>query len=103
MSYTPALLDGKWSPPLMMPATIPGTGYQAREVCNMKSLNLQKNRIAYVAVKGRLGEPINPEFPKTIREILKSDTRRLLLDLSSLEYLRSSDNPVPLYPFNCHF
>ena len=57
----------------------------------MKSLHLEKNGIAYIAVQGRMGEPMNPEFERSIREILKSDARRLLVDLSSLEYLRSSD------------
>ena len=57
----------------------------------MKSLDSETNGIAYIAVRGRIGKSINPEFQRTIQEILKSDTRRLLFDLSSLEYLRSSD------------
>lgn len=43
-----------------------------------------------MTVKGRMEAQLAPEFEKTIKEIITSDRRRLLFDLSALEYLRSS-------------
>ena len=47
----------------------------------MKTIQTEKNGIVYVSLEGRMGKALNPGFENTIREILKSDTRRLLFDL----------------------
>jgi anti-sigma B factor antagonist len=56
----------------------------------MEIFQIKKNGIVCVTVKGRMEASLAPEFEKTIKEIIESDKRRLLFDLSALEYLRSS-------------
>ena len=56
----------------------------------MEIIQDEKNGIVCVTVKGRMDASFAREFEKTIREIVESDKRCLLFDLSALEYLRSS-------------
>ena len=56
----------------------------------MRIIQIEKNGIVCVAVKGRMEASFAREFEKTIEEIVASDKRCLLFDLSALEYLRSS-------------
>jgi anti-anti-sigma factor len=50
----------------------------------------EKNGIVCVTVKGRMEAGLAPAFEKTIKDIVASDRRRLLFDLSALDYLRTS-------------
>jgi len=43
-----------------------------------------------VTVKGRMEAGLAPAFEKTIKEIIARERKRLLFDLSALDYLRSS-------------
>ena len=56
----------------------------------MQIIQEEKNGVVCVTVKGRMEAQLAPEFKKTIKEILATDRRRLLFDLSALDYLRSS-------------
>ena len=56
----------------------------------MEIFQKEKNGIVCVTVKGRMEASLSPELDRTINAILKSVQRRLLFDLSSLDYLRSS-------------
>ena len=56
----------------------------------MEIIQVEKNGIVCVTVKGRMEASLSPELDRTINAILKSVQRRLLFDLSSLDYLRSS-------------
>ncbi|MGD8333433.1 MAG: hypothetical protein PVH74_19745 [Desulfobacterales bacterium] len=42
-----------------------------------------------MTVKGRMEARLSPELERTIKAILESGQKRLLFDLSALEYLRS--------------
>ncbi len=56
----------------------------------MENIQIEKYGIIYVTIQGRSETEINAEFKKVIRNIVEGDNRRLLLDLSALQYLRSS-------------
>ena len=56
----------------------------------MEIIQNEKYGIIYVTVEGRSETELNAEFEKVIRNIVEGDNRRLLLDLSALQYLRSS-------------
>jgi anti-anti-sigma factor len=56
----------------------------------MEIIQEEKNGIVCVTVKGRMEAELSPELEQTIKAILKSGQTRLLIDLSALEYLRSS-------------
>jgi len=56
----------------------------------MEIIHNEKYGIIYVTVEGRSETELNAEFEKVIRNIVEGDNRRLLLDLSALQYLRSS-------------
>jgi anti-sigma B factor antagonist len=62
----------------------------------MKKIQIDKKGIVYVGVQGRKLRNLTPEFKETIREILKSDIKLLLFDLSDLEYINSADLRVIL-------
>ena len=50
----------------------------------------EKNEIVCVPVKGWMEAGLAPAFERAIKEIIASDRRRLLFDLSAKDYLRSS-------------
>ena len=56
----------------------------------MEIIQKEKNGIVCVTVKGRMEAGLARQFEKAIQEIIAKDRRRLLFDLSALEYLRSS-------------
>jgi anti-anti-sigma factor len=56
----------------------------------MEIIQKEKNGMVCVTVKGRMEARLSPELERTIKAILKSGQKRLLFDLSALEYLRSS-------------
>jgi anti-anti-sigma factor len=56
----------------------------------MDIIQVEKNGIVCVTVKGRMETGLAQQFEKAIQEIIAEDRRRLLFDLSALEYLRSS-------------
>jgi anti-anti-sigma factor len=56
----------------------------------MENIQNEKYGIVYVTVQGNSETEFNSEFVKVIRNIIEGDNRRLLLDLSELQYLRSS-------------
>jgi anti-anti-sigma factor len=56
----------------------------------MDIIQVEKNGIVCVTVKGRMEAGLAQQFEKAIQEIIAEDRRRLLFDLSALEYLRSS-------------
>ena len=56
----------------------------------MEIIQREKKGVVCVTVKGRMEAALAPEFEKMIKEIINSEKSRLLLDLSALEYLRSS-------------
>ena len=56
----------------------------------MKIIQNEKNGIVCVTVIGRMEAQLSPELERTIKEIITSDKRHLLFDLSALEYLSSS-------------
>ena len=56
----------------------------------MEIIQKEKNGIVCVTVQGRMEAGLVRQFEKAIQEIIDKDRRRLLFDLSALEYLRSS-------------
>ncbi len=56
----------------------------------MEIIHKEKYGIFYVIVGGITETELNPEFEFVIRNVLGSDSRRVLLDLGALRYLRSS-------------
>ena len=56
----------------------------------MQIIQKEKNGIVCVTVKGHMEAQLAPAFEQAIKEIITSDRRRLLFDLSALDYLRSS-------------
>jgi anti-anti-sigma factor len=56
----------------------------------MEIIQEEKSGIICVTVKGRMEAGLAPAFEKTIKEIIASDRRHLLFDLSALDYLRGS-------------
>ena len=56
----------------------------------MGIIQKEENGIVCVTVKDRMETRLSPELEHTIAAILKNGQTRLLFDLSSLEYLRSS-------------
>jgi anti-anti-sigma factor len=56
----------------------------------MEIIREEKNGIVCVTVKGRMESQLAPEFEKAIKAIIAGDRRRLLFDLSALDFLRSS-------------
>lgn len=56
----------------------------------MEIIHKEKFGIFYVIVGGITETELNPEFEFVIKNVLGSDSRRLLLDLGALRYLRSS-------------
>ena len=62
----------------------------------MEIVQYEKYGIIYVTIQGRSETELNSEFEKLSRNIVEGDKRRLLLDLSALQYLRSSSLRVIL-------
>ena len=56
----------------------------------MEIIHEEKKGIVCVTVKGRMEAGLAPAFEKTIKEIIARERKRLLFDLSALDYLRSS-------------
>jgi len=56
----------------------------------MEIIQQEKNGVVCVTVKGRMEAELAPEIEKTINAIIRSNKRRLLLDLGALVYLKSS-------------
>ncbi len=56
----------------------------------METIQNKKCGIVCVTLKGRTETELTPDFEAAIKKIIASDTRRLLLDLGALQYLRSS-------------
>jgi len=56
----------------------------------MEIIQNKKCGIVHVTVAGRSESELNAEFEKVILNFVDCDNRRLLLDLSALQYLRSS-------------
>ena len=56
----------------------------------MDIIQIEKNGIVCVTVKGRTEAELSPEFAEVVKKIVEGDKRRLLIDLGALEYLRSS-------------
>ena len=56
----------------------------------MKIIQEEKKGIVCVIVKGRMESELAQQLEKAIKEIIAKDRRHLLVDLSALEYLRSS-------------
>jgi anti-anti-sigma factor len=56
----------------------------------MEIIQEEKNGIVCVTVKGRMEARLALEFEKAIKEIIATDRKRLLFNLSALDYLRSS-------------
>lgn len=65
-------------------------GKNDRKCATMEIIQEEKNGIVCVTVKGRMEAGLAPAFEKAIKEIIASDRRRLLFDLSALDYLRSA-------------
>ena len=56
----------------------------------MEIIQIEKNGIVCVTIKGRTEAELSPEFAEVVKQIIEGDKRRLLFDLGALEYLRSS-------------
>jgi anti-anti-sigma factor len=56
----------------------------------MDIIQIEKNGIVCVTVKGRTEAELTSEFAEVVKQIVEGDKRRLLIDLGALEYLRSS-------------
>lgn len=56
----------------------------------MEIIQIEKNGIVCVIIKGRMEAQMAQQFEKAIQEIIAKDRSHLLFDLSALEYLRSS-------------
>jgi len=56
----------------------------------MEIIQNKKCGIVHVTVEGRSETELNAEFEIVIRNIVEGGYRRLLLDLSALQYLKSS-------------
>ena len=56
----------------------------------MEINQIEENGIVCVTVKGRPKAELISQFEEAVKKIVEGDKRRLLIDLSSLEYLRSS-------------
>ncbi|MGD8209937.1 MAG: STAS domain-containing protein [Desulfobacterales bacterium] len=62
----------------------------------METRKNRKHEIVCMTVKSRTETEISPEFEVAIKKIVEGDNRRLLLDLSALKYLKSSQLRVIL-------
>ena len=56
----------------------------------MEIIQKEKNEIVWVTVKGRTEPELTLEFKEVVKQIVEGGKRGLLIDLSALEYLRSS-------------
>jgi len=56
----------------------------------MEIIQIEKNGIVRVTVKGKTEAELTLEFKEGVKQIAEGDKRRLLFDLGALEYLRSS-------------
>lgn len=56
----------------------------------MEIIQEEHNGVVCVRVKGRIEAQRVQEFEKVIKEIVAADHKRMLFDLSALDYLRSS-------------
>jgi len=56
----------------------------------MEIIQIEKNGIVRVTVKGKTEAELALEFKEVVKQIVKGNKRRLLIDLGALEYLRSS-------------
>ncbi len=56
----------------------------------MEIIQMEKNGIVCVTVKGKTEAELTLEFKEMVRQIVEGDKRRLLIDLGALEYLNSS-------------
>ncbi len=55
----------------------------------MEIIQIVKNGIVRVTVKGKTEAELALEFKGVVKQIVEGDKRRLLIDLGALEYLRS--------------
>jgi anti-anti-sigma factor len=62
----------------------------------METIQIEKNGIVHVILEARMRGALNSGVRQTFQEVLKGNTRRLLLNLSSLDYINSSDLRVIL-------
>jgi anti-anti-sigma factor len=63
----------------------------------MEIIQNKKCGIVHVTVEGRSETELNADFEKLIRNFVEGDKRQLLLDLSALQYLKSSALRVILH------
>ena len=56
----------------------------------MEIIQKEENGIVSIAIKGRLDADSSPEAEKVVKDVLKGQTKRILFDLGSLEYLSSA-------------
>ena len=56
----------------------------------MEIIQIEKNGIVCVTIKGRTEAELSPEFAEVVKKIVEGDKSRLLFDLGALEYLKSS-------------
>jgi anti-anti-sigma factor len=62
----------------------------------METKKNKKHEIVCMTVKSRTEAELSPEFEAAIKKIGEGENRRLLLDLSALKYLKSSQLRVIL-------
>ena len=56
----------------------------------MEIIQIEKNGIVCVTVKGRTEAELTPEFEEVVKQVVEGDKKRLLINLGALEYLKSS-------------
>jgi len=54
----------------------------------MDIIQIEKNGIVCITVKGRTTAELSPEFAEVVKQIIEGDKRCLLIDLGALEYLK---------------
>ena len=84
------LAKANGDPPLLCSCAKSANRLINLEGCTIEIIQKENNGIVCVAIRGRMGAELAPEFEKVIREIIRNDKRRILFDLGALEYLRSS-------------
>ena len=72
------------------PKPFGGLFFVFQQDLKVETIQNKKCGIVCVTVKGRTETELTPDFEVAIRKIVEGDSRRLLLDLSALKYLRSS-------------
>ena len=56
----------------------------------MEFILKEENGIVCITIKGRMGAELSPELETAIKKIVAGDQRRILFDLGSLDYLKTS-------------